>query len=370
MKVPFVDLEIQIGALKKELDSAIASVISEHAFIGSLKNKHILKFQESFADYIGVKHVVACGNGTDALEILIKSLGIGPGDEVIVPALSWIATSEAVSNMGAKAIFVDIEHDYYTIDPKKVEEKITSKTKAIIPVHIYGHPADMKNIMEIASRNNIFVIEDAAQAHGAEIDGQKVGSIGITGAFSFYPGKNLGAFGDAGSMVTNSDKIALTARMISQHGQPGAKHKHTIEGRNSRMDGLQAAILNVKLPHLEKWTESRIRISKEYIDLLKGLPIDLPETRSGCRHVFHLFVIRTNKRDELQDFLNIKGVSTSIQYPKALPFLDAYAHADHLKEDFPVAASYQDQILSLPMYPELKRNQIEYVCECIREFFF
>ncbi len=368
MKVPFVDLGRQYDSLKEELDNAIASVVQDRAFIGSLKNPHVREFEKNFAEYTGARHVIACGNGTDGLEILVKSLGIGPGDEVIVPALSWIATSEAISNMGATPVFVDIEPGFFTIDPDKIEEKITTRTKAIIPVHLYGHPTDMKKILEIAHRHDLKVIEDCAQAHGAEIGGKRVGTFGDAGAFSFYPGKNLGAYGDAGCMVTNDDAIAHTARMIAQHGQSGEKHRHFIEGRNSRMDGIQAAILNVKLPHLDDWTEARIRHAAAYCQLLKDLPVTLPATRPGNRHVFHLFVIRTEKRDDLRRHLLEKGIATAIQYPHALPFLDAYARYNHLKEDFPVIAEYQEQILSLPMFPELEEEEIKYITECISEF--
>ena len=368
MNVPFVDLGRQYNTLNKQLDAAIATVVQDHAFIGSLKNKHVLAFELSFASFIGTKHVMACGNGTDALEILVKAAGIGPGDEVLIPALSWIATSEAVSNMGATPVFVDVELDHLTIDPEKIEEKITSSTKAIIPVHLYGHPADMKKIMDIANRHQLKVIEDCAQAHGAEIDGKRVGTFGDSAAFSFYPGKNLGAYGDAGCMVTNDDEIAHTARMIAQHGQSGEKHRHFIEGRNSRMDGLQAAILNVKLPYLEDWTNARIRHATSYTTHLEGLPIETPLTRPGFRHVFHLFVIRTSRRDELRNFLSEKGIATAIQYPAALPFLGAYKNYNHTEEDFPVISKYQKQILSLPMFPELKEEEIDYVTGCIREF--
>ncbi len=369
MKVPFVDLGRQYESLKEAIDRAIDDVVHDRAFIGSLKNPHVKEFEEHFSDYVGAKHVIACGNGTDALEILVRSLGIGPGDEVIVPALSWIATSEAVSNMGATPVFVDIEPDYFTIDPEKIEKKITSRTRAIIPVHLYGHPADMKKIQEIARRHNLKIIEDCAQAHGAEIDGRRVGTFGDAGAFSFYPGKNLGAYGDAGCMVTNDAETAQTARMIAQHGQSGEKHRHFIEGRNSRMDGIQASVLNVKLPHLDDWTEARIRNAALYHDLLKDLPLELPQTRPGNRHVFHLFVIRTEHRNELRNLLTEKGIATAIQYPSALPFLDAYARFGHTEKDFPVIALYQKQILSLPMFPELKREEIEYTADHLHRFF-
>lgn len=232
MNIKLVDLNRQYEQHKPEFDAAIGGVIAASAFIGNSSNSFVRSFEENFARFNGVKHCIACANGTDSLEILLKSMGIGLGDEVIVPAISWIATSEAVSNIGAKPVFVDIEDTYYCIDPRLIESKITEKTKAIIPVHLYGHPADMTKIMAIAEKYNLVVLEDCAQAHGASIDGKMVGTFGLSASYSFFPGKNLGAFGDAGGMVTNDEKIAIMARMISQHGQSGKKHSHQIEGRN------------------------------------------------------------------------------------------------------------------------------------------
>ena len=369
MKVPFVDLGRQYRNLQQGLDTAIFSVIRDRAFIGNLNNPYVREFEKHFALFTGARYCIACGNGTDALEILIKSIGIGPGDEVIVPSISWIATAEAVSNMGATPVFADIEPDYFTIDPAKIEEKITEQTKAIIPVHLYGHPADMNRIMNIARKYNLKIIEDCAQAHGAGINGQRVGTFGDAGAFSFFPGKNLGAFGDAGCMVTNDPEIADMARMISQHGQPGKKHVHFIEGRNSRMDGIQAAVLDAKLKHLVKWTNLRIEHAASYTKQLSDVPIVLPKARADYRHVFHLFVIRSDKRNELMAFLKEKNIATAIQYPTALPFLDAYARFHHTEDDFPIAAEYQKQILSLPMFPELTNEEIDYVVSSIKEFF-
>lgn len=369
MNIKLVDLNRQYELHKKEFDDAIQDVIDQSAFIGNLNNPFVKKFEHDFAKYVGVDHCIACGNGTDAIEILLASMGIGQGDEVIVPAISWIATSEAVSNVGATPVFVDIEPDYYCIDPSLILDKITSRTKAIIPVHLYGHPADMKSIMKIANENDLLVLEDCAQAHGAEIGGLKVGNFGIAASFSFFPGKNLGAFGDAGGMVTNDPEIAKKARMIAQHGQSGQKHTHLIEGRNSRMDGIQAAILSVKLKYLDQWTDARISHSKVYDELLNEFSFSLPKVKPDYKHVFHLYVIDTNNRHDLMTYLRERGISTAIQYPTALPFLGAYRKLCFKHEDFPIADKVQHKVLSLPMFPELERKEIEYIKNGINSFF-
>ncbi len=366
MNIKLVDLNRQYDLHKTEFDDAINAVIEKSAFIGNLNNPFVKSFEVNFAKFIGVDHCIACGNGTDAIEILLKAMGIGNGDEVIVPALSWIATSEAVSSIGATPVFVDIEPEYFCIDPALIREKITNRTKAIMPVHIYGHPADMQEIMKIAEEYNLLVLEDCAQAHGAEIDGQKVGTFGDAASFSYFPGKNLGAFGDAGGMVTNNAEIEAKARMIAHHGQPGKKHTHLIEGRNSRMDGIHAAILDVKLQYLPAWTESRILHSVNYTRLLQSTELGLPKTKKDNKHVFHLYVIRSKQRDELMEYLANKGISTAIQYPTALPFLDAYKELGFRSDDFPVASIVPSQLLSLPMFPELNKEEIEYITNAIK----
>jgi dTDP-4-amino-4,6-dideoxygalactose transaminase len=359
--IKLVDLNRQYQIHKKELDNAIQQVIEKSAFVGNLGNPFIRSFETNFAKYIGTEYCIACGNGTDAIEILLQSMGIGTGDEVIVPAISWIATSEAVSNVGAQPVFVDIEAIYYCINPELIEEKITEKTKAIIPVHLYGHPADMPAILKIAQKHKLLVLEDCAQAHGAEINGKKVGTYGDAGSFSFFPGKNLGAFGDAGGMVTNNDHIAEKARMIAQHGQSGQKHRHFIEGRNSRMDGIHAAVLDAKLKYLDNWTTKRISHATYYMKLMAENPIILPKKKNDYKHVFHLFVIRSKERKMLIEKLKQKGISTAIQYPKALPFLDAYKKLGFSAKDFPTANQVQNEVLSLPMFPELDYDEIEYI---------
>lgn len=365
MNIPFVDLKAQYLSLKVDIDTAIHNVINDTAFIGNSSNKYVKAFESAFSKYLGIANCIACANGTDSLEIILKAMGIGVGDEVIVPALSWIATSEAVSSVGATPVFVDIEPEYYTIDAALINQSITSKTKAIIPVHLYGHPADMETIMKIANEYNLKVIEDCAQAHGAEIKGQKVGTIGHAGSFSFFPGKNLGAYGDAGGIVTNDTELAKTCRMISQHGQPGQKHVHSIEGRNSRMDGIQAAILSVKLPHLEKWTTQRISHAHKYNQLLAS-NFKTPQTKAGFKHVFHLYVIESGKREQIIITLGHLNIGTAIQYPMPLPFLDAYKNRGYKEIDFPVAIEKTKLIVSIPIYPELKKEQIQQISEVLK----
>lgn len=368
MDIKLVDLNRQYNQYKEEFDEAIAKVIEKSAFVGNLNNPFVKSFESKFADFVGVDHCIACGNGTDAIEILLQAMGIGPGDEVIVPALTWIATSEAVSNVGAKPVFVDIEEDYFCIDPNLIEDKITNSTKGIIPVHLYGQPAHMDKIMKIAERNDLLILEDCAQAHGAELGGKTVGTFGHAATFSFFPGKNLGAFGDAGGMTTNDAEFASKARMIAQHGQSGQKHTHLIEGRNSRMDGIQAAILEVKLRYLAQWTDQRITHAERYDQLLRNSQCAVPKVREGAKHVFHLYVIRTNNRNKLMDSLKIDGISTAIQYPRALPFLDAYRSMGFSSSDFPVSSQVQNEILSLPMFPELENRELIYVSEKVKEF--
>jgi dTDP-4-amino-4,6-dideoxygalactose transaminase len=365
MKVPFVDLYAQYLTIKKEIDQAIETTIRNSSYIGG---QAVKDFESAFAAYLGIGQVIACGNGTDSIEILLQAFGIGEGDEVIVPAISWISTSEAVSSVGATPVFVDIEKDYLTLDPVLFEKAITPRTRAVIPVHLYGQPADMPAIMTIAQAHGLIVVEDCAQAHGAKIGGATVGTFGHASSFSFYPGKNLGAYGDAGCMATHDPVVAEKARMISQHGQKG-KHNHLMEGRNSRLDGLQAAILLAKLPHLEKWTEARIAAAKKYDDLLRNAGVILPPTRAGARHVFHLYVIRTEGRDRLQKALTDAGIETAIHYPTALPFLPCYQHRDLRPGEFPIAHCYQKSILSLPLFPELEDDAIAHVCATIKKNF-
>ncbi|EAY31991.1 DegT/DnrJ/EryC1/StrS family aminotransferase [Microscilla marina] len=365
MHIPFVDLKAQYLSIKTEIDEAIAQVLEDTSFVGGTLVK---QFEEAFASYIGTKHCIACANGTDSIEILLQAMGIGAGDEIVVPAVSWISTSEAVSTVGATPVFVDIEPEFYTIDPIKIEAKLTSKTKAIIPVHLYGQPANMPAIMEIAQKHDLKVLEDCAQAHGASIEGKNVGIWGDCASFSFYPGKNLGAYGDAGAMVTNAPALAEKARRIANHGQL-LKHDHQIEGRNSRLDTLQATILSTKLKYLNKWTAARIHNAHRYSELLDNSSVIVPKIRTNAQHVFHLYVIRSTQRDQLNDYLKSKGIATGIHYPTALPFLPCYQSQNNTVDHFPVAAQYQNEILSLPMYAELAEEQVTFITNTIHKLY-
>lgn len=358
MNIPFVDLHRQYLRIKDEIDAAIAGVIQDSAYIGG---DRVTQFEREFAKWLGVEHVVACANGTDSIEMLLDAFGVGPGDEVIVPALSWISTAEAVGTRGATPVFVDIDATY-CIDATKIEAKITPRSKGIIPVHLYGCPANMPTIMAIAERHNLFVLEDCAQAHGAMINGQKVGTIGHAASFSFYPGKNLGAYGDAGGVATNDAEIARKVRMIANHGQP-QKHTHLIEGRNSRMDGMHAAVLSVKLRHLDQWTDERIALAQQYCYLLEGTDLVLPTVPIGMKHVYHLFVIRSQRRDVLLGALSEIGISSAIHYPTALPFMDCYSRLKPRKEEFQNAIEFTAQILSIPMFAELRQSELVIVSE-------
>ena len=366
MNIPFVDLRSQYDPIKNEIDAAIKDVISKSAFVGG---PFVESFEKSFGFFCGVKHCVGVGNGTDALFIALKSLGIKQGDEVITAANSFIATSEAISLTGAQVVFVDINPKTFNIDVEKIEEKINSKTKAIIPVHLYGQPADTDPILKIAKQYDLKVIEDAAQAHGALYKGRPVGSMGDIACFSFYPGKNLGAYGDGGAIVTNDDEFAQKARMFSNHGRVG-KYDHKFEGVNSRLDGIQAAILSEKLKHLPQWNENRRKNASLYNETLKGLVLKTPVEMKDVKSVYHLYVIRVDKkmREPLMDYLKTQGISTGIHYPIALPNLKAYDYLNQKEKDFPEATQASQEILSLPMYPELEESQIKYIGDKIKEF--
>jgi dTDP-4-amino-4,6-dideoxygalactose transaminase len=362
MRVPFVDLKTQYSSIKGEIDDAMMRVVSETAFVAG---KYAAVFENEFAEYIGVSNCVAVANGTDAIEIALAALGIGAGDEVIVPANTFFATAEAVVNVGAEVVFVDCEPNFYNIDVSKIEEKITPRTKAIIPVHLYGLPAEMDEIVAIARKHNLKIIEDCAQAHGAKYKEQTVGTFGDVATFSFYPGKNLGAYGDAGAIVTNDKEIADRARLIANHGQP-TKYKHTLIGRNSRMDGIQAAVLSVKLRHLDSWLDARRAHASRYNELLIDSGIALPTAPEHSTHTYHLYVIRVKDRDAVAAKLGEAGIDTGLHYPTALPFLEAYSDKNYQPSDFPVAHSQMSELLSLPMYAELTDEMIEYVCDSLK----
>jgi dTDP-4-amino-4,6-dideoxygalactose transaminase len=364
VKVPLVDLYAQHLSIQTEIDSAIRQVIADSAFI---RGPHVEAFEKAWARTLGVKHCVSCANGTDALQIAMCGLGLKPGDEVITTAHSWISTSAMITQAGGRVVFGDVDPVTFTIDPAQIESKITSRTVGIIPVHLYGQPADMDPIMAIARRHSLWVIEDCAQAHLARYQGRFVGTFGNAATYSFYPGKNLGAYGDAGGITTNDDRLAQWMGSFARHG---GKADHVMEAINSRLDGLQAAILNVKLPHLPAWTEARRRVASQYDRLLAGVgDVETPRIGPDRDHVYHLYVIRTARRDALKPHLESAGISVGLHYPKALPFYPAYAYLGHRPEDFPVAYRNQARILSLPIYPEMPIEAIEYVSDQIRMFF-
>jgi dTDP-4-amino-4,6-dideoxygalactose transaminase len=372
MKIPFMDLHRQYLSVKPEIDAAIQSVINSTEFIGG---KEKTKFEENFAKACGTKHCVGVGNGTDAIYLSLKALGIGTGDEVIVPVNTFIATSEAVTIAGARPVFVDCDPRTYLLDLTKVSNLLEKrahnrggKIKAIIPVHLYGRINPMNEIMELAKTYDLKVMEDSAQAHLAEWDGQPAGSHGHMATFSFYPGKNLGAFGDAGAIVTNDPALAELSKKLANHGRV-QKYDHDIEGYNSRLDGLQAAILNVKLPHLQKWSEQRRKIAKTYNEKLSFLEdrLHLPEIPADKQHVFHLYVVRIKNREMVQKKLEANGIQSGVHYPISLHNLKAYAHFNHRPEDFPVANAYQSEIMSLPLFPEMTDVEQNYVVSQLAE---
>jgi dTDP-4-amino-4,6-dideoxygalactose transaminase len=364
--IPFVDLLAQYQSIKDEIDRAINKCIADTNFING---KAVSRFESDFAEYLGINYCIGCGNGTDALEIILKSLNIGKDDEVIVPALTWISTAEAVSNVGAEPVFADINPDTYTIDYKKIEEKITKKTKAIIPVHLYGCPADMDEISAIAREYKLHLVEDCAQAHGAEYKGKKVGTFGIASAFSFFPSKNLGAFGDGGAIVTNDKEIDELVRKISNHGQLNEKHRHFMIGRNSRLDGIQASILSAKLKHLDKWNSQRNQVSAFYFQQLANkTEFILPFREENKKHVYHLFVLRCKNRERMIELLDEKMISWGIHYPNALPFTDAYAYMKHKPEDFINSSRIITDIISIPIFPELTKEQLLIICGQLKKY--
>ncbi|HVZ39065.1 MAG TPA: DegT/DnrJ/EryC1/StrS family aminotransferase [Candidatus Kapabacteria bacterium] len=365
MQIPFVDLKAQYQRIKPEIDAAIEEIVTNTAFIGG---KAVAGFEQAFAAYTGAPHCVGVGNGTDAIEIALRALGVGPGDEVIVPANTFIATSEGVTWSGARVVFADCEPDHYGLDPADFERRITPRTKAVMPVHLYGHPAEMDAIMAIARAHNLLVIEDTSQAHGALYKGRMVGSFGDAATYSFYPGKNLGAYGDAGAITFRDAKAAEWARAFRDHGSL-VKYQHIMEGRNSRLDGIQAAVLSVKLRHLDTWSEERRRVAAAYNRLLAGVEgVITPAVAEHAVPVYHLYVVRVADRENLQKELAARGVATSIHYPTALPFTGAYGYLGSAQcGDFPVACAQMGTLLSLPMYPELTGEMIGHVADSLRE---
>jgi dTDP-4-amino-4,6-dideoxygalactose transaminase len=355
--IPFVDLKTQYVGIKNEVNAAIQGVLETCQFtLGS----EVAAFEEEFAAYCQAQYGIGVNTGTSALHLALLAAGIGPNNEVITVPFTFVATVAAIYYTGAKPVFVDIDPRTFTIDVKAIEGAITDKTKAIIPVHLYGQPADMDPILDIAKRHGLVVIEDAAQAHGAEYKGQRVGSLGDMGCFSFYPGKNLGAYGEGGMVVTNNDDYTRTIRMLRDWGAE-QKYQHVLKGYNYRLEGIQGAVLRVKLRHLEAWTEARRAAAAHYSELLSGSGVPTPEAMSYARHVYHIYAIRTQQRSEWQQALQAKGIQTGIHYPIPVHLLPAYADLGYTRGDFPHSELAADEVLSLPMFAELSRAQCKEV---------
>jgi len=366
MQVPFLDLKAQYKTIKAEIDSAMQSVVDQTAFAGG---SFVARFEEAFAAFCGCKYAVGAGSGTDALWMALIAAGVGQGDEVITVPDTFMATAEAISFCGARPVFVDVEESTCNMDPAQLEGAITERTKAIIPVHLFGQPADMDPILEIARRHGLLVIEDACQAHGARYKDRMAGSIGDAGCFSFYPGKNLGAYGEAGAVVTNSETLAEKMRMFRDHGQ-ARKYEHDMVGWNARMDGLQGAVLAVKLNHLDAWNDARRRNASLYGELLQGVKdIVLPTEADYARHVYHIYAIRTGRRDDLMAYLTEKGVACGIHYPVPVHLQKAYEGLGHAQGSFPVVEKCAAEFLSLPMFAELTPEQISHVADEIKGFY-
>lgn len=356
--IPFLDLKSQYHNIKPEIDAAISRVLESTEFV---LGDDVAAFEDEFAAYCHAQEGVAVNSGTSALHLALLAAGVGPGDEVITVSFTFVATVAAIHYLGAKPVFVDIDPRTYTIDVRQIENAITERTKAIIPVHIYGQPADMDPILEIARRHNLLVIEDAAQAHGAEYKGRRVGSIGDLGCFSFYPGKNLGAYGEGGMVVTNNPEYSRSIRMLRDWGQE-RKYHHRVKGYNYRMEGLQGAILRVKLRHLEEWTELRRAHAARYDDLLSDSDLQTPVALPHNRHVYHIYAVRVAERDALQQELHRNGIQTGIHYPIPVHLQEAYADPSYRRGDLRFSERAADEVLSLPMFAELTNSQIDAVC--------
>jgi len=365
MQIKMVDLHRQYLSIKAEIDEAIESVLTATDFI---MGSAVKEFEADLASYLGAKHAVGCASGTDALQVAMMALGIGRGDEVITSPFTFVATAETIALLGATPVYVDIDPKTYNLDVQQIAARITSKTKAIIPVHLYGQPADLAPVLALAGERGFKVIEDAAQAIGARYQGRSVGTLGDIGCFSFFPSKNLGAYGDGGAMVTNDAALAERCRMVTVHGSR-KRYQHEILGVNSRLDTLQGAVLKVKLRHLETWTEARIRIAHRYNEAFKGLELVTPYCAPGVRHVYNQYSIRTSRRDALAEFLKSKGVGHAIHYPLPLNLQPAFRHYVPEGTSFSVAEAVSREIISLPIYPEMAPAEVESVIACLREFF-
>ena len=365
MKIPQIDLKAQYETIQQEVDQAISEVLASSQFI---RGKAVEEFEEAFAPYCHSSYSVGVGNGTDALMLALKAVGISQGDEVITTPFTFAATVEAIHWAGAKIVFVDINTENYTIDIEQIEEKITARTRAIIPVHLYGHSADMESILELAREYDLKIIEDAAQAHGALYKGKRVGSFGIASTFSFYPGKNLGAYGDGGAVVTNDVKVADNVRKLADHGCL-SKYEHEQPGFNSRLDSIQAAVLNVKLKYIDDWTTRRREIARFYNEVFAQIPeVITPEESSWAEAVYHLYVVQVSNRDIVKQKLNAAGIGAGIHYPIALHLQKAYGFLNLKKGSYPVSEKAAESVLSLPNYPEMSDEMVEFVAGKVKEF--
>ncbi len=359
--IPLVDLQAQYRSIKTEIDAAIQRVLASGQFV---LGDEVTSFERAFASYCACSEAIAVNSGTSALHLALLAAGVGPGHEVITTPFTFVATVAAILYAGARPVYVDIDPRSFTIDAQKIEAAITPQTRALIPVHLYGQPADMDPIVEIARRHKLLVIEDAAQAHGAEYKGRRVGSIGDLGCFSFYPGKNLGAYGEGGAVTTNNPEYAHTIRLLRNWGEE-RKYHHVLRGYNYRLEALQAAILGVKLRHLESWTEARRAHARSYGELLANADVGLPQAMPYARHVYHVYTVRVRDRQAVQDSLKAQGVQTGIHYPVPVHLQPAYAEPRYRAGDFPAAEAASREVLSLPMYPELTREQQVVIAEAL-----
>lgn len=365
MNIPFVDLKAQYQTIKDDVDTAVLDVMQRCDFV---LGQDVKDFEKEFASFCQADYAVGVDSGYSALELIMRAYNIGPGDEVITAANTFIATVLAITNTGANPVLVDIDPDTYNLDPAKLEAAITPATRAIMPVHLYGQTADMDTILKIARQFGLLVIEDAAQAHGARYKNRRAGSLGDAAAFSFYPGKNLGAYGDGGAVVTNDARLVERIRMLRDLGMR-VKYHHEIKGFNHRLDTMQAAVLRVKLRHIDDWNVARRRIAQQYSDQLADLPILTPFSPDWAEHIYHLYVIRTQNRDALQRHLMEAGIASGLHYPIPIHLQLAYQELGYQEGDFPITEQYAKEILSLPMYPELEPEAVDYVVNTIKTFF-
>jgi dTDP-4-amino-4,6-dideoxygalactose transaminase len=363
--VAYLDLPAQMRGLRKEIDQAIARTLDNCSFC---LGPDVAEFEKNFARYCDAQHCVAFNSGTSALHVAMLLLNIKPGDEVITTPATFVATSWAISYVGAKPVYVDIDDATFNLDPKLVERAITSRTKALLPVHLYGHPVDLDPLLAIGRKHNLPLVEDAAQAHGATYKGKVIGTFGVMSCFSFYPGKNLGAYGEGGALVTNDAALAARARSLREHGST-QRYYHDEVGYNYRMEGIQGAVLGVKLKHLDAWTRERRRVAHRYNELLAGTPLQLPREADFAQSAWHLYVVRHPRRDDLKKHLEANKVGCALHYPLPLHLQKAYAHLGHHAGGFPVAEKAARECLSLPIYPELTEAQIQRVADVVKDFF-